>query len=229
MTYFGGFGIHYDFDIFKVFLDNFKITLNKYDIVGFNTGANLALNYATNQIEQNNRVGKVILLSPLVFIKYTNLLIQKEHEILQKYKIDINIKHNITHLCFEEFQYKYSQIPYNMLCDIFINLCLDSYNDDKESYLARIDRYLMENKLLLDRKKYQCRVFTHSNIAPTLKDSISNISYDLNKIAKKSKLFIVFIAENDRIINSKQIGNYFSQFGICYILKNYNHILEYDI
>ena len=60
MKYFSGLGLKNDWHLFKSLIKNFGFSLNKYDIVGFDYGAILALQYAEQKIKKHERIGKVI-------------------------------------------------------------------------------------------------------------------------------------------------------------------------
>ena len=65
MRYFSGFGLHGDYALFETLLYDFGYV--PYDIIGFSSGALFALQYAMQRIVNKQRVGRVILLSPLLY------------------------------------------------------------------------------------------------------------------------------------------------------------------
>ncbi len=222
MIYFSEYGIHNCYNSATHILDEFHIKLNRYDIVGFGIGANLALLYARKQIKQNNRVGKVILLSPSLAYIHWQIHMKYTHNTRILKAIKYLIK-GIDNPCFKEVYKIYAQIPYSILHDLYIktqstpSISLESIKKSMEHHNKNPN---LQDKYIT--KTMKCKFFTHINNPAELGEYKHYMGNYLRKIAKKSSSFMIFISENDTIGLSKQICNYFSQFAICYILKNNN-------
>ena len=263
MRYFSGFGLYGDYALFESLLYDFGYVPNHYDIIGFSSGALFALQYAMQRIVNKQRVGRVILLSPLLYIHHISSdsvlniagldsnLIKAGHfmQDLEKpeslpnlgglrglgrnfWNLDSrNYTQIITHVSFESFAREFSHINIYTLWNLFKKACIHSYKKDKLKYHTTLYKqlgfHITDDIMRLDsHNNKECRVFTQFEKLTTLRNLWDIHAIDLEKIEKKSQKFVVFIAENDRITNSKLISKYLSQFGICYILKGRNHILQ---
>ena len=265
MKYFSGLGLKNDWHLFKSLIKNFGFSLNKYDIVGFDYGAILALQYAEQKIKKHERIGKVILLSPTFFLQnlleYTHkdstdacrhLMSNTLHTTnknsyilrhLDKPSYDIKntkltntsihrmcSKNFITHMDYEKIATKSIPISY-ITWNRFVRQCYNNFFYYPNMYMKIVyNRYglihLQHNTWLYCGYNKKCRVFTHTPNITHLGNLLSYKYNKIDKIAKKSNLFVTFLSENDKIINSKTVVDFFSQFGICLVLKNCNYILQ---
>ncbi|MCI7411407.1 alpha/beta hydrolase [Helicobacter bilis] len=242
MRYFSGFGLYGDYALFELLLHDFGYVPNHYDIIGFSSGALSALQYAMQRIANKQRVGRVILLSPLLYTHYisNNSVLNiagLDSDLITSFKRNVenlDSKNNtqiITHVSFEPFAKEFSHINIYTLWNLFKKACIHSYKKDKLKYHTTLCKqlgfHITDDIMCLDsHNNKECRVFTQFEKLTTLRNLWDIHAIDLEKIEKKSQKFVVFIAENDRITNSKLISKYLSQFGICYILKGRNHILQ---
>lgn len=263
MRYFSGFGLYGDYALFETLLYDFGYVPNHYDIIGFSSGALFALQYAMQRIVNKQRVGRVILLSPLLYthhISNTSVLniagldsnlIEVRHCMQDLEKLEslpnlggtgglgrnfwnLDSKNNtqiITHVGFESFAKEFSHIDIHTLWILFKKACIYSYKQDKLKYhtilYKQLGFHITDDTIYPDsHNNKECRVFTQFEKIATLRNLWDIHAIDLEKIEKKSQKFVVFIAEHDRITSSKLVSNYLSQFGICYILKGRNHILQ---
>ena len=242
MRYFSGFGLYGDYALFESLLYDFGYVPNHYDIIGFSSGALSALQYAMQSIANKQRVGRVILLSPLLYTHHisNNSVLNiagLDSDLITSFKRNVenlDSKNNIqiiTHVSFESFAREFSHINIYTLWNLFKKACIHSYKKDKLKYHTTLYKqlgfHITDDIMSLDsHNNKECRVFTQFEKLTTLRNLWDIHAIDLEKIEKKSQKFVVFIAENDRITNSKLISKYLSQFGICYILKGRNHILQ---
>ncbi|WP_285819239.1 hypothetical protein [Helicobacter bilis] len=242
MRYFSGFGLYGDYALFESLLHDFGYVPNHYDIIGFSSGALSALQYAMQSITNKQRVGRVILLSPLLYTHHisNNSVLNiagLDSDLITSFKRnleDLDSKNNtqiITHVSFESFAREFSHINIYALWNLFKKACIHSYKKDRLKYHTTLYKqlgfHITDDIMCLDsHNNKECRVFTQFEKLTTLRNLWDIHAIDLEKIEKKSQKFVVFIAENDRITNSKLISKYLSQFGICYILKGRNHILQ---
>ncbi|WP_104746233.1 hypothetical protein [Helicobacter bilis] len=242
MRYFSGFGLYGDYALFESLLYDFGYVPNHYDIIGFSSGALSALQYAMQRIVNKQRVGRVILLSPLLYTHHisNNSVLNiagLDSDLITSFKRNVenlDSKNNtqiITHVSFESFAKEFSHINIHVLWSLFKKACIHSYKKDKLKYHTTLYKqlgfHITDDTIRLDsHNNKECRVFTQFEKLTTLRNLWDIHAIDLEKIEKKSQKFVVFIAENDRITNSKLISKYLSQFGICYILKGRNHILQ---
>ncbi|RDU67046.1 hypothetical protein CQA53_01950 [Helicobacter didelphidarum] len=303
MKYFNGFGMQNEYVLLKYFLQSFNLHINQYDIIGFDSGAIFALKYALQQIEQGQRVGKVILLSPnLLPFHIESYQQDKASAFLQNITISSPITRNIdtqnnnyikplhstqdlnqqnfeqesyinnnlqkkpykilqpmlTHAHFNEFFLYYkNNLSYLKIKNKFITICLKNYQNNNNLYMKNFYEYYglkdydnqqtqiiqdstihnhipllqsqqslcKKQKILFLDNKHQCGISTQSENLSTLRDFLEYRCLNLDKITKKSVFFVAFLTENDRIINSKLVAEYLSQFGVCIMLKKYNHFL----
>ena len=242
MRYFSGFGLYGDYALFESLLYDFGYVPNHYDIIGFSSGALSALQYAMQRIVNKQRVGRVILLSPLLYTHHISSdsvlnIAGLDSDLITSFKRNVenlDSKNNIqiiTHVSFESFAREFSHINIYTLWNLFKKACIHSYKKDKLKYHTTLYKqlgfHMTDDIMSLDsHNNKECRVFTQFEKLTTLRNLWDIHAIDLEKIEKKSQKFVVFIAENDRITNSKLISKYLSQFGICYILKGRNHILQ---
>lgn len=233
MKYFSGFGLNNDYVIFEKLLKDFGYKQNLYDIVGFSSGALLALKHAMKRINQGKRIGKLILISPLLYTYHipqdSMLNMQEASKAYYTYsKMDLLFKFMpcITHVSFEAIYEEFRDMP--LLWNLFMQACIYSYKKDKLRYYNELYKQLGFEVFSSDKQpsEKQCRVFTHFENIDILKNMWHIGLIDLYKIQQKSQMFVIIMAEHDRILNSNLIGNYLSRFGICYILKECNHILQ---
>lgn len=242
MRYFSGFGLYGDYALFESLLYDFGYVPNHYDIIGFSSGALSALQYAMQRIVNKQRVGRVILLSPLLYTHHISSdsvlnIAGFDSDLITSFKRNVenlDSKNNtqiITHVSFESFAREFSHINIYTLWNLFKKACIHSYKKDRLKYHTTLYKqlgfHITDDIMCLDsHNNKECRVFTQFEKLTTLRNLWDIHAIDLEKIEKKSQKFVVFIAENDRITNSKLISKYLSQFGICYILKGRNHILQ---
>ncbi len=242
MRYFSGFGLYGDYALFESLLYDFGYVPNHYDIIGFSSGALSALQYAMQRIVNKQRVGRVILLSPLLYTHHISSdsvlnIAGLDSDLIKSFKQNVekldskNYTQIITHVSFESFAKEFSHINIYTLWNLFKKACIHSYKKDKLKYHTMLYKqlgfHITDDIMSLDsHNNKECRVFTQFEKLTTLRNLWDIHAIDLEKIEKKSQKFVVFIAENDRITNSKLISKYLSQFGICYILKGRNHILQ---
>lgn len=242
MRYFSGFGLYGDYALFESLLYDFGYVPNHYDIIGFSSGALSALQYAMQRIVNKQRVGRVILLSPLLYTHHISSdsvlnIAGLDSDLIKSFKQNVenldskNYTQIITHVSFESFAKEFSHINIYTLWNLFKKACIHSYKKDKLKYHTTLYKqlgfHITDDIVRLDsHNNKECRVFTQFEKLTTLRNLWDIHAIDLEKIEKKSQKFVVFIAENDRITNSKLISKYLSQFGICYILKGRNHILR---
>lgn len=242
MRYFSSFGLYGDYALFESLLYDFGYVPNHYDIIGFSSGALSALQYAMQSIANKQRVGRVILLSPLLYTHHISSdsvlnIAGLDSDLIKSFKQNVenlDSKNNtqiITHVSFESFAREFSHINIYTLWNLFKKACIHSYKKDKLKYHTTLYKqlgfHITDDIMSLDsHNNKECRVFTQFEKLTTLRNLWDIHAIDLEKIEKKSQKFVVFIAENDRITNSKLISKYLSQFGICYILKGRNHILQ---
>lgn len=239
MQYFGGFGLSGDYALFAKLLQDFGYKQNLYDIVGFSSGALLALQCAMQRIKQKQRIGKLILISPLLYTHHItqdsmlNMQDMQEAHTNQlngdsNSKIDLLFKNMscITHASFESVAREFRDIP--SLWNLFMQACIYSYKKDRLSYHNELYRQLGLNILPSNKQanENQCIVFTHFENIDILRNMWRIGLIDFHKIKQKAQIFVIIMAEHDRILNSNLISKYLSQFGICYILKGCNHILQ---
>lgn len=242
MRYFSGFGLYGDYALFESLLYDFGYVPNHYDIIGFSSGALSALQYAMQRIVNKQRVGRVILLSPLLYTHHISSdsvlnIAGLDSDLIKSFKQNVekldskNYTQIITHVSFESFAKEFSHINIYTLWNLFKKACIHSYKKDKLKYHTMLYKqlgfHITDDIMSLDsHNNKECRVFTQFEKLTTLRNLWDIHAIDLEKIEKKSQKFVVFIAENDRITNSKLISKYLSQFGICYILKGRNHISQ---
>lgn len=236
MKYFSGFGLNGDYALFAKLLQDFGYTQNKYDIVGFSSGARLALRHAMLRIGQKKRVGKLILISPLFFINHifsqdsipTTKKLTTKKQIFNADWLSPLFKFMpcITHVSFEKIASEFNHLPSNLLWDMFVRACIISYQRDRLSYHSTLYEQLGLNLMNLDKELGECVVSTHFENTNVLRNMWNLDLIDFLKIKQKSQMFVIIMAEHDRILNSKLISKYLSQFGICYIIKGCNHILQ---
>ncbi len=242
MRYFSGFGLYGDYALFESLLYDFGYVPNHYDIIGFSSGALSALQYAMQRIVNKQRVGRVILLSPLLYTHHISSdsvlnIAGLDSDLIKSFKQNVenldskNYTQIITHVSFESFAKEFSHINIYTLWNLFKKACIHSYKKDKLKYHTMLYKqlgfHITDDIMSLDsHNNKECRVFTQFEKLTTLRNLWDIHAIDLEKIEKKSQKFVVFIAENDRMTNSKLISKYLSQFGICYILKGRNHILQ---
>lgn len=250
MKYFSGFGLRGDYAIFKSLLCDFGYVPNHYDIIGFSSGALSALQCAMQMIIHKQRVGRVILLSPLFYtyhftkdfkpdtVSLDSNPIEMDIDILMQNLKNLDSKKDvknatqvITHLDFEAFARELSHLHINTSWNLFKKACIHSYKKDKLQYYTTLYKKLgfhiaHDNMYsnLFDSK--ECRVFTHFEKLTTLRNLWNFCAINLEVIREKSQKFAIFIAEHDKITNSKLISDNLSGFGICYILKGRSHILQ---
>ena len=197
MRYFNGFGLEHKFDNhIESLINNFGFNTNQYDIVGFDSGAKFALDYAFDRITNGYRVGKIILVSPL-----------SPHLCFSDNKVDI-----FTHLDYAAFICKYG---FNCW-ELFSEICKQNFYKNTYLYAKKVvEKYNFNNqeKVIINNICHE-RVFWLDYL-----DKFLYKSNNLDFISRNSKLFVVFIAENDRILNSKEVLSFFSKFGICLFIK----------
>lgn len=245
MRYFGSFGLNGDYTLFAQLLQDFGYFPNTYDIIGFSSGALSALQYAMQCIAHGQRIGKLILLSPLLYTHHITqdsiLHIQNDIDLGQKYKFIAKSFKNrllqampcVTHVSFETLAKNFIDIQPNILWNLFTQACFYSYKKDILHYhhmlYSQLGFYTKQaNFYSFYSNTHKCEVFTHFEKLCTLRHLWHINPIDFSKIQKKVYMFVIFVAENDRILNSKQIADYLSQFGICYIIKGCNHIFQQD-
>lgn len=239
MQYFSGFGLHNDYALFTKLLHDFGYKQNLYDIVGFSSGALLALQHAMQRIEQKQRIGKLILISPLLYTHHIsqdsiiNMKTSTKHfHKPSKHSVEMNLLFKlmpcITHTSFHIIAKEFSDTKF--LWNLFLQACIHSYKNDKLNYCNKLYKQIGFDTTLPNRQpnKHQCNVFTHFENVDVLRNMWNIGLIDFDKIQQKSQMFVIIMAEHDRITNSKIISEYLSQFGICYILKGCNHILQRD-
>lgn len=232
MKYFNGFGIQGEYVALHHWLQGFGFSLNQYDIVGFDYGTILAFKEARERILNNHRVGKLILISPYYFADSYMLTQQDQANLIHSHihsnhvnttktplsSLPIFITHN-------EYCYKSHDIHESATMSHFIDLCLASFALNPSHYLYRLYKgYGLKKQ---ENTNYFYASWQHYKIStfiPNFYDLRNFLLFkwqDIEKITKKCYLFIILFTENDKISSLKLISDYFSQFGVCYIIKNH--------
>ena len=86
MTYFSGFGLRAEYEIFDPLLKSLGIRLGSFDIAGFDIGALLAIDCALERLKAGDRVGLVLLLSP----RYNKHKMDLNHKPCKGYGLKLN-------------------------------------------------------------------------------------------------------------------------------------------
>ncbi|MWV61446.1 hypothetical protein DCO58_09510 [Helicobacter saguini] len=218
------------------FLQRFNFKLNKFDIVGFGSCALDALRYADSKISNGLRVGKIILVFPH-FIESNNIIESNLQDSINSNisnnfnkKLDnldsiLNAAHHpineIQNLDSKDLAQTPTHHPISKTqnldsIDSILNVTHRPINNVEFSFFAPNDSQNAEYNT-------RCYDFTHEGEMPNLADFLSKNNIDLQKISKKSNLFVAFLIENGNIatLKTQKISDFLSQYGICFVMKEH--------
>ncbi|STQ85599.1 hypothetical protein LS73_004020 [Helicobacter muridarum] len=241
MRYFSGFGLCNESYIFIPIIKSFGFRLGEFDIVGFDYGAQIALEYASNLIDNNRRIGKLLLISPCIYfhnlgfnqilnmrVSQSNLCFDSKINDVMSYidsKAIYDIANNESNLCKTTSNQIITHVCSNLETP-HIESCLASFRHNPVEYMSIIYKHygLFANDDLLNYKRFEAFF-----VMPNISDLENLLSYKwtkIEKVAQKVKSIVVFCGKNDRIINANFISSFFSHFGYCFLLDSCSHALR---
>lgn len=253
MQYFSGFGLQNEYCLFAPLLENFGFKLTEFDIVGFDYGAQLALDYAYERIANNQRIGKIVLLSPCIHAhnlfwfdwdKTNNPCIwwdnAQDFPCCHVLKPEGFITHANLHYdskcaqCTQDSKKDFTKTnrkAYKKIMAKFIAACIYHYINAPNQYMQNL--YKSYGFSSAHANESFCKnlstseYFTHYPKTRILGNLLHYKWDKITKVAKKTKLLVIFCGKNDRIVNSNLALNFFSQFGHCFLLHSCNHLLRH--
>ncbi|RDU72717.1 hypothetical protein CQA66_03735 [Helicobacter aurati] len=254
MRYFSGFGLQDEYCFFAPLLNNFGFTLTEFDIVGFDYGAQLALEYAYKCITNGQRVGKVLLLSPCVYwqnLSWFNwgevdkVLVNHDNiaTSLSRFPLQSDVPFTHTRLAsYMRFLYKQdSRQDTTREYYSLVARCVNYYKNQRAKYMQKVyqDYGLLFNGYDCSGIKepnyfeyrYKDSLMNTYCIRPNIGDLVNLLSYnwiEIKEVAQKAKSLIIFCGKNDRIVNSNFVSSFFSRFGYCFLLHSCNHLLRQE-